>query len=83
MICVILGASVVFAFSFVLFVCCSIWLDPIIFVLERDTLRFHCLEHSRFHSFCSVSVQFLLVPRLALVFHSNFVQSLLVCFSYI
>lgn len=65
------------------FVCCSIWLDPFIFVLERDTLRFHCLEHSSFHSYCSVSVQFLLVLRLALVFHSNFVQSLLVPFSYI
>ena len=42
------------------FVCCSIWLDPIIFVLERDTLRFHCLEHSSFHSFYSASVHFLL-----------------------
>jgi hypothetical protein len=65
------------------FVCCSIWLDPSIFVLERDTLRFHCLEHSSFHSYCPVSVHFLLVLRLALVFHSYFVQSLLVFFSYI
>ena len=43
------------------------------FVWERDTLRFHCLEHSSFHSYCSVSVHFLLVLRLALVFHSYFV----------
>ena len=71
-----------FQFCFV-FLFCSIWLDPSIFSLERDTLRFHCLEHSSFHSYCSVSVQFLLVLRLALVFHSYFVQSLLVCFSYI
>ena len=40
--------------------------------LERFTLRFHCLEHSSFHSYCFVSVQFLLVLRLALVFHSLF-----------
>ena len=71
-----------FAFSFVLFSCCNNWLDPS-FLVWRETLRFHCLEHSSFHSYCSVSVQFLLVLRLALVFHSNFVQSLLFCFSYI
>jgi hypothetical protein len=40
------------------FVCCSIWLDPSMFVLERDTLHFHCLEHSSFHSYCSASVLF-------------------------
>ena len=83
MICVVLGASFYFAFSFILFSCSNKWLVPSILCLERNTLRFHCLEHSSFHSFCSVSVQFLLVLRLALVFHSNFVQSLLVCFSYV
>ena len=31
---------------------------PTFFVLERDTLRFHCLEHSSFHSRCCVSVHF-------------------------
>ena len=71
-----------FCFQFC-FVCCSICLDPIIFVLERDTLRFHCLEHSSFHSYYSMSVHFLLVLHLALVFHSYFVQSLLVCFNFI
>ena len=81
--CVILGAPVLFAFSLFCFLCCSIWLDPSIFVLERDTLRFHCLEHSSFHSYYSVSVQFLLVLRLALIFHSYYVQSLMFCFSYI
>ena len=50
MICVILGASVLFAFSLFCFVCCSLWLDLRIFCLERDTLCFHCLEHSSFHS---------------------------------
>ena len=79
---VILGVSFLFCFQF-FFSYYSIWLDPIIFVLERDTLRFHCLEHSSFHSCYSASVHFLLVLRLALVFHSYFVQSLLVCFSYI
>ena len=63
--------------------CCSIWLDPSMFVLETDTLPFHCLEHSSFHSYCSVSVHFLLVLRLALVFHSYFVRSLLILFSYV
>jgi hypothetical protein len=56
-------------------------LDPSIFVLERDTLHFHCLEHPSLHSYCSVSVHFLVVLRLALVFHSYFVQSLLVWFT--
>ena len=65
------------------FVYCSLWLDPSIFVLERDTLRFHCLEHSSFRSYHFLSVHFLLVLRLALVFHSYFVQILLVCFSFI
>ena len=60
MICVILGASFYFAFSFVLFACLNKWLDPSILCLERNTLRFHCLEHSSFHSYYSVSVQFLL-----------------------
>jgi hypothetical protein len=48
--------------------CCNKWLDPNIFVLERDTPRFHCLEHSSLHSYCFVSVHFLLVLCLALVF---------------
>ena len=81
--CVILGASFVFALSLFFFLCFSIWLDPSIFVLERDTLHFHCLEHSSFHSYHFVSVHFLLVLRLALIFHSYFVQSLMFCFSYI
>ena len=71
-----------FQFCFA-FVCCSFWLDPSIFCLERFTLRFHCLEHSSFHSYCLVSVHFLLVLCLALVFHSYFVQSLLVCLSFV
>src|SRR3954467_12242135 len=37
----------VFCFLFSL-VSCSTWLDPSSFVLERYTLRFHCLEHSSF-----------------------------------
>ena len=80
MLCVILGASLFLFLVFFCFVCCNKWLDPSIFVLERDTLRFNCIEHSSFHSYCSTSVLFLLVLRLALVFHSYFVQSLLVFF---
>src|SRR3954469_25248241 len=38
-----------FLFSVLLILgCCSTRLDPSSFVLERDTLRFHCLEHSSF-----------------------------------
>ena len=75
MICVILGASVVFAFSFVLLCLLQFMVGSQYFQLERDTLRFHCLEHSSFHSYCSVSVHFLLVLRLALVFHSYFFRA--------
>jgi hypothetical protein len=49
--------------------------------LERDTLRFHYSEHTSSHSYCPASVHFLLVLCLALVFHSYFVQSLLVSFT--
>jgi hypothetical protein len=46
-----------FCFHFY-FVCCNKWLDHIMFVLEKDTLRFHCLEHSSFYSYRSTSVLF-------------------------
>ena len=72
MICVILGASFIFAFSFVSFCLLQYMVGSYHIVLERDTLHFHCLEHSSFHSYCFVSVHFLLVLRLALVFHSYF-----------
>jgi hypothetical protein len=81
MLSVVLGASLFLFSVFFCFVCCNKWLDPSIFVLERDTLHFHCLEHSSLHSYYSVSVHFLLVLLLALVFHSYFVQSLLVWFT--
>jgi hypothetical protein len=58
MLCVVLGASLFLFSVFFCFVCCNKWLDHIILVLERDTLRFHCLEHSSFHSYRSVSVLF-------------------------
>jgi hypothetical protein len=53
MLCVILGASLFLFSVFFYFVCCNKWLDHTIFVLERDTLRFYCLEHSSFHSYRS------------------------------
>ena len=56
MICVILGASLFLFLVFFCFVCCNKWLDPNIFVLERYTLRYRCVEHSSFHSYCSTSV---------------------------
>ena len=56
--CVFLGASLLSLAVFFCFVCCSIWLDPSILVWEGDTLRFYCIEHSSFHSYCSASVLF-------------------------
>jgi hypothetical protein len=56
--CVFLGASLFLLSVFFYFVCCNKWLDHIIFALERDTLHFHCLEHSSFHSYRSTSVLF-------------------------
>ena len=47
----------------------------------EDTLRFNCIEHSSFHSYCSTSVLFLRVLRLALVFRPYFVQDFLILIS--
>ena len=58
-----------FQFCFVFLLVINGWILAFFLNLDRNTLRFHCLEHSSFHSYCSVSVQFLLLPRLALVFH--------------
>src|SRR3954466_6799451 len=44
--CVILGASLFLFSVWFILVCCNNWLDTSSFVFERDTLRFHCLEHS-------------------------------------
>mgnify|MGYP006869196619 CR=1 FL=1 len=56
MLCVVLRASLFLFFVFFCFVFCSIWLDPSIFVLENDTLRFNCIERSSFRCYCSASV---------------------------
>jgi hypothetical protein len=58
MLYVVLGASVFLLSVFFYFVCYNKWLDHSIFALERDTLRFHCIEHSSFHSYRSTSVLF-------------------------
>jgi hypothetical protein len=55
-----------FSFQFSL-VCCSSWLDHTMFVWERDTLHFHCLEHSSFTFYSPASVHFSLVLRLVFV----------------
>ena len=44
--------------------------------LGGDTLRFNCMEHSSFHSYCSTSVPIFLVLRLALVSTLIYVESL-------
>src|SRR3954451_23466852 len=46
--CVVLGASLFLFSVYFSLVCCSSWFLYTMFVWERDTLRFHCLEHSSF-----------------------------------
>jgi hypothetical protein len=58
MLCVVLGASLFFLSVFFCFVCYNKWIYQSMFVLERETLRFHCLEHSSFHSYRSATVLF-------------------------
>jgi hypothetical protein len=58
MLCVFLGAYLFLLSVLFCFVCCNKCLDHTMFVLERDTLRFHCLQHSSLHSYCSSSVLF-------------------------
>jgi hypothetical protein len=48
----------IFGFSLFCFIFYNKCLDHTMFILERDTLCFHCLEHSSFHSYCSASVLF-------------------------
>src|SRR4051794_26234211 len=69
---VVLGASL-FLFS-VLFslVCCSSWLLHTMFVWERDTLRFHCLEHSSFIPITLRVFSFLLALPLVFVLFRTF-----------
>ena len=70
----------IFVFSFILFCSLLYMVGPYNICFGEDTLCFNCIEHSSFHFYCSTSVLFLRVLRLALVFHSNYVQSLLVFF---
>ena len=51
--------------------------------LGEDTLRFNCMEHSSFHSYCSTSVPIFLVLRLALVFTLIMLRACLVFFTYV
>ena len=72
----------IFVFSFLLF-CLLQHINWILAFLcgRDDTLRFNCIEHSSFHSYCSTSVLFLLVLCLALVFHPYYVLNFSVIFS--
>jgi hypothetical protein len=53
--CVFLGASLLFLSVFFCFFCCNKWLDPNIFILENTHSVFHCQEHSSFNSYRSMS----------------------------
>jgi hypothetical protein len=54
-----LGALVVFAFSFLFFVCCNKWLDHIMFFLERAMLCFSFAKNTLFFTLIvSTSVLF-------------------------
>ena len=56
--CVVLGASQFLFLFFICLVCLSKLVGYTTLLLEIDTLCFHCLEHSSFHSYCFVSVLF-------------------------
>jgi hypothetical protein len=56
--CIFLRVSLFLLSVFFCFVFFKKLLDHIMFVLERDALCFHCLEHYSFHSFRSTSVLF-------------------------
>jgi hypothetical protein len=58
MLCVFLGASIFLLSVLFCFVCCNKCLDPNMFLLEKTHSVFHCLEHSSFHSYHSMSVLF-------------------------
>ena len=73
----------IFVFSFLLFCSQQHMVGPHHNCFGEDTLHFNCIEHSSFHSYCSTSVLFLRVLRLALVFHPYFVQDFLVLFSQV
>ena len=73
----------IFDFSFILFCSQQYMVGPHHICFGEDTLRFNCIEHSSFHSYCSTSVLFLRVLRLALVFHPYYVQDFLVLFSQV
>src|SRR4051794_4451718 len=70
--CIILGASLFLFLVWFILVCCNNWLDPISFFLERDTLRFHCIEHSHFIPIHLASVLFLLALLLVFVLFRTF-----------
>ena len=71
----------IFVFSFLLFCSQQYMVGPHHICFGEDTLRFNCIEHSSFHSYCSTSVLFLRVLRLALVFHPYYVLNFSVLFS--
>ena len=71
----------IFVFSFLLFCSQQHMVGPHHIYFGEDTLRFNCIEHSSFHSYCSTSVLFLRVLRLALVFHPYYVLNFSVLFS--
>src|SRR6266480_7248205 len=59
-----------FQYCVVCFVLLNKRVDPAKFVLERDTLRYHCLEHSSFRFHYPAKCSLFLVLRL--VFHFMF-----------
>ena len=72
-----------FVFSFILFCSLQYMVGSQHICFGEDTLRFNCIEHSSFHSYCSASVLFFRVLRLALVFHSYYVLNFSVLFSQV
>jgi hypothetical protein len=76
--CVFLGASVVFSFSFLFFGCCNKWLDHIMFVLEGDLLRFSLPRTLYFSLLLFNECSLFLELRLAFIFCLDFCSDLVI-----
>jgi hypothetical protein len=76
--CVFLGASLFFAFSFLLFGFCNKWLDHIMFVLERDLLCFYLPRTLDFSLLSFNECSLFLELRLAFIFCLDFCSDIVI-----
>jgi hypothetical protein len=76
--CVFLGASLLWLSVFFCFVFCNKWLDPNMFPLEKTHSVFYYQEHSSFSLLLFNECILFLVLRLAFVFRLDFCSDLVI-----